>query len=214
MTAKRKKSDSSPPRQQAGVVDSSSSPAAAAAFFSPLSASTSPAGALGLDSPSESSPFVFSAGVGGSGSSESSRQPSPIAALGSRPADDVAEAATQRLVEACRAGDPVSAAIRLPTAEVNHSTRQGAAAGFSAPPLWWCVPRTPWWQVWATSGSQLGLSAPWNGAPFPPRPAPVGEALSHSRRSLRAHTTRAAECGHPECVSLLIQHGADVEVRA
>ena len=213
MTAKRKKSDSSPPRQQAGV-DGSSSSAAAAAFFSPLSASTSPAGALGLDSPSESSPFVFSAGVGGSGSSESSRQPSSIAALGSRPADDVAEAATQRLVEACRAGDPVSAAIRLPTAEVNHSTRQGAAAGFSAPPLWWCVPRTPWQQRWATSGSQLGLSAPWNGAPFPLLPLRV-EALSHAPSlTSRAHTPRAAECGHPECVSLLIQHGADVEVRA
>jgi hypothetical protein len=95
----------------------------------PLSAGT--AASLALLSPTEgsSTPFVFSAGANGSPAAAS--PPPPVAA------DDEEDGATLRLVEACRAGDPEGVKERLPAADVNRSCRQGAAAGFSAPPLWW-----------------------------------------------------------------------------
>ena len=150
MTAKRKKSDHTPPRQAADGEQARGGGVGATAFagaaFAPLGAATSPSGVLPVDSPTAGSPFVFSAGVGGGAASESGRVPSPSQAargdgLAAGPSsDELTEVATQRLVEACRAGDPVTAAIRLPAAAVNAATRQGAATGFSAPPLWWCVP--------------------------------------------------------------------------
>ena len=112
--AKRKKS--------AAGAEEAVAPAAFAAS-PPASAPSSPAGM----------PFVFSAGTG------SPQRPAPPAAAES-PVDEAAEAATQRLVEACRAGDPAALAARLPAvADVNRPARQGAAAGFAAPPLWWAA---------------------------------------------------------------------------
>ena len=100
--------------------------AAAAPGFAASPAAASPASAAGM-------PFVFSAGTG---SPQRPAAPPPAEA----PADEAAEAATQRLVEACRAGDPSALAARLPAvADVNRPARQGAAAGFAAPPLWWAA---------------------------------------------------------------------------
>jgi len=108
------------------------------------------AASLALLSPgSPGTPFVFSAGSGSSSSSSSL----PAAA-------EEEDAVTLRLVEACRAGDVEAVRERLTGADINKSCRQGAAAGFSAPPLWW-----------------------------------------------------ASETGQPDCVSLLLASGADVEVR-
>ena len=174
MTAKRKKSDHSPPRQAADGEQAGRGGAGATAFagaaFAPLGAAMSSGGVLSVDSPTAGSPFVFSAGVGAS-ASESGRVPSTsppprgdgLAGLPS--SDELTEVATQRLVEACRAGDPVTAAIRLPAAAVNAATRQGAATGFSAPPLWWCA------HIQAAAGAvtaRLQLRVPAAVRPLPP----------------------------------------------
>jgi hypothetical protein len=112
--AKRKKSS-------AGAEEAGSAGAPAFAASSPASPPASPM------------PFVFSAGTG---SPQRPAAPAPAES----PADEAAEAATQRLVEACRAGDPAALAARLPAvADVNRPARQGAAAGFAAPPLWWAA---------------------------------------------------------------------------
>jgi hypothetical protein len=176
MTAKRKKSDHSPPRQAADGEQGGRGGVGATAFagaaFAPLGAAMSSGGAPPVESPTAGSPFVFSAGVG-AGASESGRVPSPSPpprgdGLGALPSsDELADVATQRLVEACRAGDPVTAAIRLPAAAVNAATRQGAATGFSAPPLWWCA-HTLAPAGAATAWLQLRVPAARRALPPPP----------------------------------------------
>lgn len=112
--AKRKKSSAA--AEEGGVPSFAASPPA----------SSSPASPGGM-------PFVFSAGTG------SPQRPAAPPAEAA-PVDEAAEAATQRLVEACRQGDAVALAARLPAvADVNRPARQGAAAGFAAPPLWWAA---------------------------------------------------------------------------
>lgn len=129
MPAKRKKASSPPPAGQ--PMDMPVSPVDA-----PV-ASGSDAAAGGA-SPSSPLPFVFSAGSGPAASPTRAGPSSPTQTRDSAAAD-AAEAALQRLVEACRAGDALALAARLPLTDVNRSCRQGAAAGFSAPPLWWCA---------------------------------------------------------------------------
>ena len=81
-------------------------------------------------------PFVFSAGTGSPAGGAAAAAAPPAES----PAEEAAEAATQRLVEACRAGDAAAVAARLPAVtDVNRPARQGAAAGFAAPPLWWAA---------------------------------------------------------------------------
>jgi hypothetical protein len=117
--AKRKKS--SPPEPVPGPLQDgplspvTTSPAVGAAALSESASST-------LSQASSSEPFLFTAG--------------------SLPAEaDELEEASQRLVEACRAGDAAALSARLTAALVNRPARQGAVNGFSAPPLWWCAAR-------------------------------------------------------------------------
>lgn len=159
--AKRKKSS-------AGAEEAGSAGAPAFAASSPASPPASQAAGM---------PFVFSAGTG---SPQRPAAPAPAEA----PVDEAAEAATQRLVEACRAGDPAALAARLPAvADVNRPARQGAAAGFAAPPLWWAA------ETGQPECVRLLLEA---GANIEARPAPARRA-----RRTAAPRTRLALCRPP-----------------
>jgi hypothetical protein len=132
--AKRKKSSGGTP---ASLAEDGSG--AALAFAA--GAAGSPAGSASGEAAGASAtpvPFVFSAGAAPAASAAPMPAAGASEGVGTNPREDAAEAATQRLVEACRAGDPVAVAARLAAvADVNRPARQGAAAGFSAPPLWW-----------------------------------------------------------------------------
>lgn len=171
--------ESASPALTPPVTPSAQPPAPAAAAAAPAAPSP-PAAAPGA-------PFVFQAGT-------QPHPPPPPPRPARDTAEEAAETAVQRVVESCRAGDAAALASRLPAANVNRPCRQGAAAGFAAPPLWWCAsPRR------RCCGRGLDVSRfPFffAGSPICVRPA-----------------RRASETGQPDCVRLLLQAGADVEAR-